>query len=293
MSTAPQANYLLVDGALRPNAMGALYRRGEALDIWPIYHGTRWREIREQGPILVAVAQSSSLISETYQAQAHRPDASLLYSTAPVDAVVRHLQRFIAPADLRSPPALLRFADPLVTLHWLSSYQGTHRDALLGPIEAWHVPEHAHTWAPVSPTAWQSFTRQGPVPEWDEASTAMGPAQHAALDRAGRWGLKERLYRVLENNHPQHLAQIEQDHLTHWFDERLDEAQAWGLTSARGHAIWIEYSLRWGLGFTQQDDGPYQQWLAYTPEVLGLDPDRHIKQLDNDCLIVNPNKDLP
>ena len=293
MSSAPLSNLLLIDGAMRSDAIRDVYRCHEILAIRPLYLNTRFAELHAAGPVLISLAESSPLISETYHRNAHRPDASLLYSTESVDDVTIHLQRFIAPEDRSSgDKVMLRFADPLTTIHWLSSYEGAQRDAVLGPIDAWHVPEHFHTWAPVSPSVWQTFLREAPDPEWDDTLVCLGDEQFSALDHATRWGLRERLNMSLEQNYPRLIASIDKRHRTQWLDDRLDEAREWGLISARGIAIWAEYSLRWGEGFTQDRDGPYHQWLAHMPDVLKLPPELRIQKMDNDCLIVNPKRDM-
>ena len=146
MSSVALSNLLLIDGALRSDAIRDVYRRPEVLAVRSLYLGTRFRELHTLGPILISLADSSPLISETWNRNVHRPDASLLYSSESVDVVARHLQRFIAPQDVRSgDDVILRFADPLTTIHWLGSYQSAQLDAVLGPIESWHVPEHFHT----------------------------------------------------------------------------------------------------------------------------------------------------
>jgi hypothetical protein len=293
MSSVALSNLLLIDGALRSDAIRDVYRRPEVLAVRSLYLGTRFRELHTLGPILISLADSSPLISETWNRNVHRPDASLLYSSESVDVVARHLQRFIAPQDVRSgDEVILRFADPLTTIYWLGSYQSAQLDAVLGPIESWHVPEHFHTWSPVSPSVWQTFVRQLPEPEWDETLGCLGEVQFSAMDHASRWGLRQNLNRFLEQNHPAPIASIDKSQRTQWFDARLDEARDWGLVSARGIAIWAEYSLRWGEGFTQDPDGPYQQWLEHTPEALKLTPELRIQKMDRDCLIVNPKKEM-
>ncbi|MCF5602739.1 DUF4123 domain-containing protein, partial [Pseudomonas syringae] len=36
------ANYLLIDGVLRPDAIKQVYQRAEPMEIMPLYLGTRW-----------------------------------------------------------------------------------------------------------------------------------------------------------------------------------------------------------------------------------------------------------
>ena len=291
MNSAPQANYLLIDGVLRPDALASLYALAEPVEIEPLYLGTRWTELKHLGPLLVAIDGSSSLIHETWQRAARQADASLLYSPAPTIAVADHLRRFIAPADVLGSKGLLRFADPLVARYWLGSYQGAHRDAVLGPIQAWHLPHNPHTWERAESVQWHTIERTAPPPEWMDEYARLGEAQLHALDQAARWRFMERLHRRFEQDHPQHLACIDNGQLSRWFDERLDEAQAWGLASERSLAIWVEYSLRWGEGFTLRPQTPYQHWLARTPEALKLAPELRIQHMDRQCLHLDLNKD--
>ncbi|MGY2258843.1 DUF4123 domain-containing protein [Pseudomonas sp. SDO55104_S430] len=281
-----QANYLLIDGVLRPDALARLYQRGEPLEIVPLYLGTRWSELQDLGPILVSLQGPSTLIGEEYQ----QADASLLSSRAPLQVVADHLRRFIAPPDVLGGSGLLRFADPLVARHWLESYQGTHLDGILGPIEAWHVPEGQHSWESAPQSVWRSFLRAGPAP--DGVNTLLGEGQLKALNRAGRWQLSERLNHSLEQREPLLLAELDESTRTQWFDQRLDEAEAWGLSSECSLAIWVEYSVRWGIGFAFQSDGPYQRWLLHNPDALQLAPELRIQRMDNDCLPTENHKDM-
>ncbi|WP_442113481.1 DUF4123 domain-containing protein [Pseudomonas sp. NUPR-001] len=292
MTSAPQANYLLIDGALRADALASLYALAEPVEIEPLYLGTRWTELKHLGPLLVAVADSSTLIGETWQRAGQQADASLLYSQAPLRAVADHLRRFIAPADAQGNKGLLRLADPLVARHWLGSYQDAQRDAVLGPIQAWHLPPTPHAWVLDAPPEWLTFTRSAASPTWVDEYARFADAQMQALDQAARWRFKERLHQRLQHSHSQPLARIENARLSRWLDERVEEAQAWGLVSQRSLAIWVEYSLRWGEGFAQNLQSPYQRWLARTPSALKLAPELHIQQMDSDCLHLTVNKDV-
>ncbi|WP_347928700.1 DUF4123 domain-containing protein [Pseudomonas helvetica] len=292
MNNVSQANFLLIDGVLRPDAITHLYQRSEPLEIEPLYIGTRWQELHDLGPILVSLRGSSDLISETLQNAIQPADSSLLYSLAPMNIVAGHLRRFIAPPDVLGSNALLRFADPLVARYWLGSYQGAHLDAMLGPIEAWHVPENQHSWELAGSSEWRSIFRAASPPEWVDAYAQLGEIQLSALDQAARWRFMERLNQSFERRHPQLLAQLDTSTRTQWFNKRLDEADAWGLSSERSLAIWVEYTLRWGEGFTLHPNTPYQHWLARTPKALKLSPELRIQQMDDDCLDVEMIKEV-
>ena len=292
MSAITQANYVLVDGVLRPDALAKLHQRGEPLEVEPLYSGTRWEALHDLGPLLVWLRGPTNLARETFENATHPPDASLLYSPAPIKAVADHLRRFLAPAHALGGKSLLRFADPLIARYWLGSYEGAHLDAVLGPIAAWHVPESPHTWAQDRPCHWQSFLRAAPAPEWAETHAQLGQAQLRALEHAARWQFMERLYSDLRQSLPQQLASIDNSQLTQWLQDRLDEAQAWGLVSEHSLVIWIEYSLRWGDGFAIRPDGPYQRWLDCTPNALNLAPEVRIQHMDDHCLRIEMTKEV-
>ncbi|MFS2160482.1 DUF4123 domain-containing protein [Pseudomonas sp. Pseusp122] len=292
MNNVSQANFLLIDGVLRPGAIARLYQRGESLDIVPLYMGTRWAGLHDLGPILVSPQGPSSLLDETRANAARQADACLLSSSAPINAVAHHLRRFLAPADVLGGVGLLRFADPLVARYWLGSYRDAHLDAILGPIDAWHAPEIPHAWEPAQPLRWCSSVRTAPAPEWVDTHAQLGDLQLNALDQAARWRFMEQLHSGLEQRHPHALARINNSQLSQWFDERFDEARAWGLASDRSLAIWVEYSLRWGDGFTQRPDGPYQQWLARSPDALTLAPELRLQQMDEACVDIELNKEV-
>ncbi|SNS70081.1 DUF4123 domain-containing protein [Pseudomonas segetis] len=292
MTTFVEANYLLVDGVINPDALVTLYQRGEALDIQPLYIGTRWAELHDIGPILVCANGGRRLIDEWAARAMELQDACFLSSSAPIQTLADHLRHLISPPDVLGGEGLLRFADPLVAQHWLASYPQQQLNSLLGPIEAWSTPVFDHSWEPAAPIAWQRFTRTEPAQNWKEHNALLGQEQLDALDSAARWRFMERLNEMLQQHYPQLLAQISPEQRTYWFDQRLNEAQAWGLATERSLAIWVEYSLRWGEGFTLRANGPYQQWLERTPEALKLAPEMRIQQMDNDCLAIEFNKDV-
>lgn len=123
---------------------------------------------------------------------------------------------------------MLRFADPLVTRHWLGSYQGEHLDAILGPIETWSMPEELHSWESAAAAQWVNFQRNSPTPQWKDNYALLGQAQLDALAQAARWQFIERLHDNFEQYHPRPLSTLDKSIRTEWFSRRLDEAQAWG-----------------------------------------------------------------
>ena len=87
MNNSPRANFVLMDGGLRPDAIKQLYQRGEPLEVIPLYIGTRWQALQDSGPLLIALQGSSGLINDIRQSAFEQADASLLYSRASMHAI--------------------------------------------------------------------------------------------------------------------------------------------------------------------------------------------------------------
>lgn len=264
----PQAiTHALVDGVRYPNALRRLYSCDDIEDIEPLYLMTRWSSLAEQGPILVRL-KSNRLADEACandDSKLYRSH-SLLSSQASTRELSRHLGQFVTFNAEGSHEQLLRFADPLVTRHWLSSYEGALPAGILGPVDTWWVADWAPNWAEPRPVTWQPFQshlRQA-SPSVSEASTfpPMGSAQLAALDAVARWQLKERLTSYFREHMPENWQYLSAEKRGRWLDERLDDAAAWGANTERQVAIWLSLSLRWGSDFMAARDGLYDRWVT-------------------------------
>lgn len=201
MNHPAQANYLLMDGTLRPNALAELYQRHEPFEIDALYLGTRWKDLHDLGPILIKPDSHSSLLSEWLEEPSLRTDSTLIYSRAGIGHVAAHLRRFISPPDCLGGGGLLRFADPLVAHFWLSSYptgSGLH----LGLIEHWWVGMPRHIWEPPRQPQWHTFSGQDLGASWDERHALLGEDQLSALDLAQRWRFTGRVYNWLNERNP-------------------------------------------------------------------------------------------
>ena len=286
------ADYLLIDGVLRPEALARLQGYHEPLEVVPLYAGTRWAELSDLGPILVRAPAHSTLLQHASTADnGWANSVSLLYSTQPMKVVAEHLRHFIAPPDTLGGTGLLRFADPLVAHFWLGSYPAVHLDEVLGPLDAWQVPEPHHAWVVCDATGWRTFVRTAAPPTWADDHARLSHAQLEALGNAGRWRFIERLYAQLVQYFAPSLTARDQRTLAQWFDARLDDGEAWGLTTERGLVIWLKYSLRWGDDFTEPPHSPYRRWLAHNPEALRLPADQRMRRLDDHCLAIELDKD--
>lgn len=281
----PQAmTHALVDGVRYPNALKRLYSRDDIEDIEPLYLMTRWSSLAEQGPILVRL-NSSDLADEAYAGddELYR-SLSLLSSQASTGELGRHLGQFVTFKGEGGHEQLLRFADPLVTRHWLASYESALPVDIMGPIDTWWVADWAPNWAEPRPLAWQMFRAHlSQTPTTTEPANSfppMGSAHLKALDAVDRWQLKERLTDYFSAHMAGAWQQLPVEGRGLWLDERLDEAIAWGANTERQLAIWASLSLRWGEHFMVASDGLYARWVVQAAEKKTLSRQEQLYALD-------------
>ncbi|WP_129973734.1 MULTISPECIES: DUF4123 domain-containing protein [unclassified Pseudomonas] len=281
MNYPSNANFLLIDGVLRPDAIPSLYQLGEPLEIEPVYLGTRWTELKDLGPILVKPQGNSSVLRDWQQNHLTQADSCPLFSRASLTEIADHLRHFICPPDVNGGEGLLRFADPLVMHHWLSSYGPEHLSHVLGPVETIWIKAPVHTWCSASDAPITPFARPQSKDPRDKNFALLGEQQIAALELAYRWQFKERLYTWLNTRDAQTFSLLNSDQTEWWLEHVLDSGSAWGLVSERGLVTWAETCVDWGRDFTTRPDSPYQEWLSQNPDKGRLAPELRIEALDD------------
>ncbi|KTB76180.1 hypothetical protein AO070_23995 [Pseudomonas syringae pv. syringae PD2766] len=274
------ANYLLIDGVLRPDAIKQVYQRAEPMEIMPLYLGTRWSAVMNQGPVLVKVPPESSLIREWLEPAALRTDASIFSSNAALKDVAEHLCRFLCPVDYLGNSSLLRFADPLVTHYWLSSYSEEHLSQILGPINQLWVQLPRHTWQRNPSSLPATFVNQHPKTLWHEHSVLLGEPQLQALKECYRWLFEERIHDWLQEQDPQAFANLTEDQIAIWLERAVDSGLEWGLVSEYALATWADICHAWGQGFVNHPQSPYPLWQTLYPQLQHLPPELRINSLD-------------
>ena len=277
MTHPSQANYLLIDGALRPDALVGLYLRHELFEIEPLYMDTRWKDLYDLGPILVKPLPDSELLSGWLAEESLWGDSTLIYSQAPIQQVADHLRHFINAPDCRGSSGLLRFADPLVAHFWLSSYPGSS-DAHLGPIEHWWVAKPRQHWEPKAEIPWQVFNGPTSQTTWDERNALLGEDQLVALDQAQHVRFIARVHARLSTRNPQFFLAMSAEQISAWLYLCLQSGLAWGLVNERALILWFESCVDHGQDFISQD--PYLSWIHSDPANTCLSPDARIRAFD-------------
>ncbi|GFM88097.1 hypothetical protein PSCICO_34960 [Pseudomonas cichorii] len=274
---AHQANYMLIDGALHPNAIRHLQQRSEPLEIEPLYLGTGLATLKEQGPILVHAPVGTSLIAEWQQSAVQHLYASVFTSQAPLRTVSSHLRHFLQPPDHLGNHSLLRFADPVVMYFWLSSYRQEHLDSLLGPVTDLWIKTPIHRWQPEPESPFTHFARHGPPQAWDARFALQGEQQLAAFEQSYRWLFIEQLHEWLTENHSSAFANQTDEQVRRWMEHVLEKGRAWGLESDYAFVAWADVCHTWGLDFMDRTDGPYQRWLTLFPDKAQLPPELRVE----------------
>lgn len=266
MTGPDRITHVLVDGVRYPDALRRLYARDDLAEIEPLYLLTRFKDVAEQGPILV-VPRNRHFVDEILaEGDVERTRAmSLLTSSATTEALGDHLLGF-AEVEVDGASRLLRFADPLVLRHWLASYGVQVPAEVMGPIQAWRVAHWAPVWGEHEEMAWQTFEGTGQEsPVGVQAPLSFdhfSAPQLNALDAVARWQLKERLSVYFARHVGDAWARLAPAQRGDWLEARLDEALAWGAQTERQLAIWMELSLRWEHDFMTAPDGLYANWVA-------------------------------
>ncbi|SBR49379.1 MULTISPECIES: DUF4123 domain-containing protein [unclassified Halomonas] len=285
MEHVREATHALIDGVRYPEAFKRLYSRDDLDEIEPVYLTTRWASLAEQGPILVrlrgtSLANEASVCGE----EALYRSLSLLSSSASTASLGEHLRQCVTFKGEGGQEKLLRFADPLVTRHWLASYEKAPLRALMGPIDRWWVADWAPNWEASRPLKWQSFRADASleVPEAEQTPDLppFGRHQFTALDAVVRWQLKERLTNYLSEHAITAWEHLPINERGQWLDDRLDDAIAWGVSTERQVAIWVELSLNWGEDYMTASDGLYADWARHSPNDARLSRQDQLYALD-------------
>ncbi|WP_321346346.1 DUF4123 domain-containing protein [Halopseudomonas oceani] len=276
--------YLLIDGARYPDALARLYGRNEVLEVEPLYFDTPWHGAADLGPLLVSADPASGLFLEFETDLALHSSAAELSSHLSLNAVAIHLRRFNHVSDVTGGETLLRYADPLVAWFWLHSYHADTLRAVMGPITRWRIAAPSSALLPQQPSRWHDFS---PAPRATENALPVLPLGHpqlSALQQAYQHQLKERLYRWLQKNRKTALAAIPKHALDAWFDARLADAEAFGLSTERSIAVWCDLSLRDGSDFAVAPQGAFQRGLAQVKQQPPQTPDQQLQHYYRNCV---------
>lgn len=276
MTPPCNANYLLIDGALRRDALAGLYQHQEPFEIECLYTGTRWKDLYDLGPILVNPLPGSSLLANWPVDETQWQDSTVMFSQAPIHEVARHLSRFISPSDCNGGSGLLRFADPLVAHFWLSSFCASESPHL-GPIEHWWVAKPKRTWEARSETPWEVFSAAACGSPSDDGCAQLAGDQILALERTQYWRFLDRVHAWIRERNPPLFLSMRSPQVTDWLESSLTVGLDWGLITERGLIIWMEACADDGQDFATRPHSLYQTWLSRDAAHARLAPEARME----------------
>ncbi|MDD2058966.1 DUF4123 domain-containing protein [Pseudomonas sp. GD03860] len=137
--------YLLLDGVSMPGLAQQLHRWGNAP--YCLYWSTRWQEISDISPYLVALEGPDDPLLAHLVAHAGQEWGYLLFSEADAHALCGHWRRLLSVEHLHGGEVMLRIADPAVMhpLFSLAAQAGSAR--WFGPLARVCLPDGAAaTW---------------------------------------------------------------------------------------------------------------------------------------------------
>ncbi|RDB41758.1 DUF4123 domain-containing protein [Halomonas sp. DQ26W] len=285
MGNLREATHALVDGVRYSHAFERLYSRDDIADIEPLYLTTRWASLAEQGPILVRLRGTGLPDEVLRDEQGEWPRAlTWLQTDASSAELADHLRQFVTFRGTGQHEKLLRFADPLVTRHWLASHGNAVPADVMGSVHKWWVAEWSPSWGVASVLAWHAFQsdESSRFGEHDERplQNVLGAPQLAALEAVTRWQFKEQLAEHFQDSASQAWQALPPEGRGEWMDARIDDAMAWGASTERQIAIWLDLSLHWGENFMSASDGLYLHWIARTAQAAGLSRQERLYALD-------------
>ena len=262
-----QYTYALIDGVMRQTAIKDLYQTQELVQVIPLYIGTRFQDNYDLGPILVASLEGSPLIHQLQQ-QWH-VSTTILQSEQYISVIAEHLKQFITVTDETGSTALFRFADPLVTWYWLTSYQQNIPLDIFGPITSWQVIKPIADWQqPV--TEWHTFKPMQDATLTHIRLDYLNEPQVKALDEAADFRFKCKQYQLLIQKPNNPFLGASEQQITNWLDQTVANAEANNLQTQRAIAIWLDLVADYGEDFLKQPGGAYQTWITHNHQNKSL-----------------------
>lgn len=129
--------YLLLDGVSVTELPRKLYQWSDAPTFEPLYRDSRWQELLDLSPCLVALDGRQDPILQAFLDNAAQEWGYLLFARVSLPILSQHLRDLLCVQSPHGEPVLLRLADPAV-MHSLLEHE---RMELFGPIEQACAPD--------------------------------------------------------------------------------------------------------------------------------------------------------
>ncbi|HCE9574168.1 DUF4123 domain-containing protein [Pseudomonas aeruginosa] len=133
--------YLLLDGVSVTELPRKLYQWSDTPTFEPLYRDSRWQELLDLSPCLVALDGRQDPILQAFLDNAAQEWGYLLFARVSLPILSQHLRDLLCVQPPHGEPVLLRLADPAV-MHSLLEHE---RMELFGPIEQVCAPDALET----------------------------------------------------------------------------------------------------------------------------------------------------
>lgn len=167
--------WLLFNGVNVEHLARTLYRCKSGIDPQPVFLQTRFKDLLNKSPMLVAIDGPYDPLYQMYLKNVWQDWGLLLFSDAPMQAILDHLRWLVFVDEPGRKPTHLNLSDPMVA-NALFGLHPRHTDnRLFGPIEQVHAADIIHA-------CWLRHVRQGlPPPAQKLPLYSLNPAQVQAL----------------------------------------------------------------------------------------------------------------
>ena len=265
-------NYLLLDGAQVDNLIARIYEVEPVPNIHLLYQRTRYEELADVGPLLVAVQPASELVN-TFAQHWQATAGIWLESDASEDLLVQHL-RSLVHAQVEGVTVLLRYYDPRITALWLGSLSDSERDVLMGPISRIRLSGTGQeaVLQRSNPTA--DAARYDDTP-WLKLSSEQ--LEHMTSAKEGAFA--QQLLAHLQRYYPESLNSLDTQGQQQWVSECRASAARYGYSRAVDVSRWAGLVAQLGRDFpTAAQHETYRLLL----EQKGTLPEQRLDNLINE-----------
>lgn len=254
-------HYLLLDGAQINDLIQIIYQLEPAPEFSRLYDGTRYAELADAGPILIATNRGS-LLNQYFEKQWYMTAGVALASRAPIDELVQHLSSLVHVSVSGGVTVLFRYYDPRILHLWLTDMSDEQRDSALGPVE------QVRLWGGAG---WQDFHSSASTDAQCYADTPwlqLNSDQLAGLNQAKQHAFAQKLLEHVDTWFPECLANLGTDERDDWVRICCARANEYGFSAAADIVRWAGLMALCGRDFPERGEHANYRALLQQPGIL-------------------------
>lgn len=262
-------HYLLLDGAQIDDLMQTLYQLEPDLEFYRLYEGTRYAELAEAGPVLVATAESSAL-SNYFKQHWSSTSGLSLYGPACAGDLVQHLSSMVHVNVSGGAVVLFRFYDPRILPLWSADMDDQQRSIALGPVERFHVQTGGEWFS------YASAASSGVQCYADTPWLHLSEDQLVRLNQAKQEVYEQDLLKHVDTWFSDCLAKASEQERLRWARACCAKATEYGFSGAMEIARWAGLVAICGPDFPEAEEHEPYRALLKQP---GMQPEQKLEAL--------------